>query len=121
VLNHKLICALHYLQTELKVIHRDVKPSNILANSRRKETARRYVSIVIQAIEGETMFLVPVAHKHPTTTPDLLWRYSTSLAERRLCSNLDKVQRKSFILFKLFVQYRRKNRGCGQQVSCSKV
>lgn len=28
----QVVKALHYLQTELKVIHRDVKPSNILIN-----------------------------------------------------------------------------------------
>ena len=31
-LDRQVVKALHYLQTELKVIHRDVKPSNILIN-----------------------------------------------------------------------------------------
>lgn len=30
----QVVSALHYLHTELKVIHRDVKPSNILINRR---------------------------------------------------------------------------------------
>jgi serine/threonine protein kinase len=30
--NFQVVKALHYLQAELKVIHRDVKPSNILIN-----------------------------------------------------------------------------------------
>ena len=30
--NLQVVKALHYLQMELKVIHRDVKPSNILIN-----------------------------------------------------------------------------------------
>lgn len=29
-----MVKALHYLQSELKVIHRDVKPSNILINEK---------------------------------------------------------------------------------------
>ncbi|KAF2366419.1 Protein kinase domain [Trinorchestia longiramus] len=31
---YSVVCALHYLHSELKVIHRDVKPSNILINRR---------------------------------------------------------------------------------------
>lgn len=33
-LSGQVVKALHYLQSELKVIHRDVKPSNILINEK---------------------------------------------------------------------------------------
>lgn len=34
ILPVQVVNALHYLQSELKVIHRDVKPSNILINEK---------------------------------------------------------------------------------------
>ena len=87
----QVVKALHYLQTELKVIHRDVKPSNILINRNGDVKicdfgiSGNLVDSVAKTMDaGCKPYMAVCIHSHNALRSVFIWSISIDITNDRL-------------------------------------